>query len=323
MGHDPRRPGSPRHLPLVVIAGPDEPWFSAVMTTLTTADAMNLFRTAPERHVDVGAGQVAYRRVGTGPDVLFVHGWPVSGATYRGLLPHLADHVTCHVIDLVGAGQSRFDRTTRIDVAQHIASVRHVVEALDLDDVAVVGHDSGGMIARHALAGDSRLRAMALVNTEQPPGVDWRFKQFLVMAKLPGFERMLAWAGMRRGLRRNRFLLGDCFTDRKLLDGAFEEFFLAPLRDDPERRWAAGKLIRSFDLQYVAELAEVHSRITVPVQLVWGEDDPFFPVGQAREMVATFPDARLHVVSDAKLFVHEERPDEVAEAILPTLLGTR
>ena len=67
----------------------------------------------PDRFLDVGAGEVAYRRVGTGPDVLFVHGWPVSGATFRTLLPHLADHVTCHVIDLPGAGSSRFTPTRR------------------------------------------------------------------------------------------------------------------------------------------------------------------------------------------------------------------
>ena len=61
----------------------------------------------------------------------------------------------------------------------------------------------------------------------------------------------------------------------------------------------------------------------MPVQLVWGEGDPFFPLAWAREMVDTFADARLHVVAEAKLFAHEERPAEVAEAILPTLLGTR
>lgn len=292
------------------------------MTTLTATEAADLFRTAPDRHLDVGAGEVAYRRVGTGPDVLLVHGWPVSGATFRGLLPHLAPHVTCHVIDLVGAGDSRFDRTTPISVAQQIDNVRKVMDALDLEDVAVVGHDSGGMIARHAVAGDPRLRAMALVDTEQPQGLSWRFKQFLMMTKLPGFMRMMAWAAMRRGLRRNPFLLGDCFADRTLLDGEFEQFFLAPLRDDLERRWAAGQLVRSFAPRYVTALAEIHSKITVPVQLVWGEKDPFFPLAWTREMVATFPDARLHVVPDMKLFVHEERPAEVAEAILPTLLGT-
>ena len=74
------------------------------MATLTDTDASDLFRGEPDRYLDVGAGEAAYRCVGTGPDVLFVHGWPVSSATFRKLLPHLVDHVTCHVIDLPGAG---------------------------------------------------------------------------------------------------------------------------------------------------------------------------------------------------------------------------
>ncbi len=40
-------------------------------------------------------------------------------------------------------------------------------------------------------------------------------------------------------------------------------------------------------------------------------------------MVGTFPDARLHVVEGASLFVHEERPEDVAQALLPVLLAGR
>lgn len=185
--------------------------------------------------------------------MLLVHGWPVSGATFRRLLPHLAPHVTCHVIDLVGSGHSRFDRSTPIDLARHIVSIERVVDALGVNELAVVGHDSGGMMARHAMAGDPRLRAMALIDTEQPQGFNWRFRQFLAMTRLPGFETMFAWVVMRRWLRRNAFLLGDCFEDRTLLDGEFEE--------------------------------------------------------------------SLCVIPSARLFSHEERPAEVAQAILPTLLG--
>ena len=48
--------------------------------------------------------------------------------------------------------------------------MRRVVDLLDLGDVAVVGHDSGGLIARHAMAGDPRLRALGLIDTEQSTG---------------------------------------------------------------------------------------------------------------------------------------------------------
>jgi len=293
------------------------------MRTLTTAGASELFRREPDRFLDVGAGEVAYRRVGTGPDVLFVHGWPVSGATYRTLLPHLSAHVTCHLIDLPGAGSSRFTPDTTLTVDQHISSVRRVVDLLDLNDVAVVGHDSGGLIARHAMAGDPRLRAMGLINTEQPHGLSWRFKSFLSIRHVPGAAAALGWVVGQRRLRSNPFVLGGAFADSSLLDGEFAEFFLEPLHQVPARRDAALRVLRSFDRQHVRDLAEVHRRIDVPVQLVWGDLDPFFPLQWAREMVGTFPDAQLAVVSGAGLFSHEERPTEVADALLPILLGTR
>lgn len=291
------------------------------MSTFTAADAADLFRAAPSRYLDVGEGEAAHRQVGTGPDVLFVHGWPVSGATFRLLLPHLVDHVTCHVIDLPGAGSSRFGADTVLTVDQHIASVRRVVDELGLDEVAVVGHDSGGMIARHAMAGDPRLRAMGLINTEQPHGLSWRFRLFLGGRSLPGFGAGLGWVAGRPRLRRTPLVLGDAFADSSLLDGEFDEFFLRPLNQDRARLDAAMRVLRSFDVDHVHALAEVHRRIDVPVQLVWGDQDPFFPLPWAQEMVGTFADARLAVVPGAGLFSHEERPAEVAAALLPVLVG--
>jgi len=292
------------------------------MTTLTPAEATEAFRRTPDRFLDVGAGEVAYRRFGTGPDVLFVHGWPVSGATFRTLLPYLVDDVTCHVIDFPGAGSSRFDATTTITIDRHIETVRAVVDQLGLDAFAVVGHDSGGMIARHALAGDPRVRAWGLVDTEQPRGLSWRFRSFLLLQHVPGVAGILGWLMGNRTLRRSRLALGDAFADRSRLDGEFDELFLAPIHRIPVRREAAAQLLRSFDGRYVTMLGDLHRRIEVPVQLVWGEHDPFFPLDWAREMVGTFPDARLTVIDGAKLFVHEERPAEVAAALLPVLAGT-
>ncbi len=291
------------------------------MPALTTAAASDVFRREPDRFLDVGAGEVALRSVGQGPDVLFVHGWPVSGATFRTLLPHLVDHVTCHVIDLPGAGSSRFDADTPITVDRHIESVRRVVDLLGVGEIAVVGHDSGGMIARHALAGDGRVRAWGLVDTEQPHGLHWRFKAFLMMRHLPGVAPTLAWIMGQPRVRRNPLVLGKAFADAHRLDGEFDEFFLRPIHTIPARRDAAIRLLQSFDARYVRELADLHDRIEVPVQLVWGEQDAFFPVDWAREMVDTFADARLEVIPDAGLFSHEERPAEVAAALLPVLTG--
>ncbi len=293
------------------------------MTVLTPTAASELFRREPERFLDVGEGEIAYRRIGTGPDVLFVHGWPLSGATFRTLLPHLVDHVTCHLIDLPGSGSSRFTTDTKLSIRQHVVSVRRAVDLLELDRVAVVGHDSGGMIARHALARDPRVSGMGLINTEQSQGLSWRFKLFVGVRRAPGLGAALGWVAGQRRLRKAELVFGGAFADSSLLDGEFDEFFLQPLHDVPERRRAAAEVLRSFEPSMIRELEGLHALIHAPVQLVWGDQDPFFPLGWAQEMVGTFPDARLTVVEGAGLMAHEERPAEVAQALLPTLLGSR
>jgi pimeloyl-ACP methyl ester carboxylesterase len=291
--------------------------------SISAAGAADLFRREPVRFLDVGAGEVAYRTVGSGPDVLFVHGWPVSSATYRTLLPHLVDHVTCHLIDLPGAGSSRFTKDTPLSIQNHIHSVRRTIDLLNLSDVAVVGHDSGGLIARHAVAGDARVRAVGLIDTEQSTGLSWKFKSFIAGRRIPAFGALLGWLAGRPRLRRNRLVLGDAFADSALLDGEFDEFFLRPLHRSRTHRDATMQLLRSFDYQLVRDLGELHRKIDVPVQLVWGEQDRFFPVKWAKEMVATFPNAKLEVIGGAGLFAHEERPLEVAQALLPVLTATR
>ncbi|MFN8018675.1 MAG: alpha/beta hydrolase [Acidimicrobiales bacterium] len=288
---------------------------------MTEGEATDLFRAAPERFVELGDVAAAVRTVGRGPDVLFVHGWPVSGATFRQLLPHLVDHVTCHVLDLPGAGQSRFDAGSEVSVARHVESVRRALDEMVEDRCAVVGHDSGGLIARHAAAGHPKVRAFGLIDTEQPQGLNLRFKAFLAGRHLPGYGRALGWIAGQPRLRRNGLVLGKAFADRSLLDGEFDELFLQPLHRSPAHLDAAIRILQSFDVDLVAQLADVHRRIDVPVQLVWGEQDAFFPVAWAREMVGTFPDARLEVVPGAGLFAHEERPAEVAAALLPLLAG--
>jgi pimeloyl-ACP methyl ester carboxylesterase len=291
--------------------------------TITATAASDLFRAPPSQHLDVGHGAVAHRQVGSGPDVLFVHGWPVSGATFRTLLPHLADHVTCHVIDLPGTGSSRFESPTPIGVDNHITAVTRTIDALGLDDVALVGHDSGGLIARHAGVDDARVRAFGLIDTEHLPPLTWRFRSFLAARHLPGFGAGLGQVAGARRLRRNQLALGGAFADRSLLDGEFDELFLRPLHDSPELRGAAVRILKSFRARHLDELEAIHRRIAVPVQLVWGEHDIFFPPDRARAMVDSFADARLEVVRGAGLFSHEERPAEVAAALLPTLLGQR
>lgn len=49
------------------------------------------------------------------------------------------------------------------------------------------------------------------------------------------------------------------------------------------------KVLKSFDERCVKQLTEVHGRITVPVQLVWGDQDPFFPLAPSKSPPRSSP----------------------------------
>jgi len=267
-------------------------------------------------HLEIGSStRLAYRKTGAGPDVVLVHGWPLHGETFRAIVPRLQPHFTCHVIDLPGTGESEWTESTPITLRAHAAAVLRAIEALGLSRVAFVAHDSGGAIARLAAAElGARCFGLVLGNTEIPGYRPPALAAFVRLARLPGGTRLLPLVLRSRWLRRSALGFGGCFHDRRVIDGEFSTLFVEPLL--ASARAAAGQLalLRQFDWSVLDELAATHARITAPVSLLWGADDPWFPLARARGMVDQFPGgAELVELPRGKLFIHEERPDEWAE----------
>jgi hypothetical protein len=53
------------------------------MTVSACPLTVHNFQQAPPQWIEVDNAKLAYRRIGSGPDVLFVHGWPLSSSTWR------------------------------------------------------------------------------------------------------------------------------------------------------------------------------------------------------------------------------------------------
>lgn len=267
---------------------------------------------------DVGGTKIAYRRVGRGPAVVFIHGWPLSGITWRRLVSRLQDRFTCIVPDLPGSGSTPWSPTIRESFADLAALMHGFTETLELPRFALVGHDSGGAMARSvAAAAPDRVTAVALTNTEIPGHVATMVRVFQILLRLPGARRLFRALLGSEMYCRSRFGFGGCFSDRDLVMGEFHDACIAPLVRDPS---GAIAMLRAADLGFAHRLGPIHDRIVAPVLCVWGDRDPFFPVASARAMVdAWHGRARIEVVP-GKLFVHEERWEQVAALIEPFLL---
>jgi pimeloyl-ACP methyl ester carboxylesterase len=267
----------------------------------------------PHRFIDVGHSRIAYWKMGSGPDVVFVHGWPLHSATFRRIVPLLARHFTCHLIDLPGAGHTVCTPESPLAVKDHAATVRRVVDELGLSRYALVAHDSGGFVARLIASRDRRVTALVMGNTEVPGYVPWQIRFYAAAARLPFGPSTVRLTMRSRMIRESSLGFGGCFSDRALLRGDFHRLFVEPILGSAEYGARTLAMLEQMDLSDFDMLESLHRAIHAPVLLVWGDRDPFFPIAKARAMRDQFAGpAELRVLEGAKLFAHEERPEEFA-----------
>lgn len=261
--------------------------------------------------------RLAWWELGAGPTLLLVHGWPLHAATFRALAPRLAAHHRVVLVDLAGLGESSFDAFTDFRFEAHADRLAAFADAHLGPSFECIASDTGATVARLLAQRRPAVRRLGLLNTEipghRPP---WIRSYQAIFALGLGHAALGMMAGSRR-LLRSAMAFGGCFCELSHLDGEFHDLFVAPLANDGVRREGAMRYLRGVDWRTVDALAEVHRSLRCETQLIWGADDPTFPLARARAMATQFtPPAEVAVIDDAKLLVHEERPDEVARAWL-------
>src|SRR5689334_13310081 len=127
-----------------------------------TETASTFFDAAPLERVDTGDAILGLRRFGRGPALLLVHGFPLTGFTWRKVLPLLAPHFTCYVPDVAGKGDSQWSASTDFTWTGHARRLKALVDHLGLTEYSVVAQDTGGTVSRFlALEDPQRVKRLA------------------------------------------------------------------------------------------------------------------------------------------------------------------
>ncbi len=283
-------------------------------------DVLASLRGEPHAFVPAGPHRLAYRKFGQGPDLVFVHGWPLHSATFRALVPLLATRFTCHLFDLPGSGRTQSPDGAPVDLSSHATALRAAVDALGLRRYALIAHDSGGFSARLLAAEDPRVVALVSGDTEIPGHTPAVIKTLLLATKAPGGAELMRLSfplpdatplghGVRGMLHRPR-------GHRRRLPRAPDS---AAARRASRRGAPGGDPPFGRTPRWALCAARPMLRIAAPVLFVWGDADPIFPLEKARTMLPALRRARLEVLPGAKCFLHEERAPEFAALAAPFL----
>ncbi len=273
----------------------------------------------PIRDVSLPQGTVRYLDSdpgGTPSAVVLVHGLLVDGGLWDGVVERLAPTHRC-VVPALPLGCHELPLAAGADrspggVARLLADL---LEALGLDDVTLVGNDTGGalcqlLVTRHP----QRVGRLVLTNcdtyTDFLPPV---FRPLQWLAHAPAAFHAIMRPMRRRRLRNSPLGFGLLTVDP--LDAALGARWVDAFLADAGVREDALAFLRAVDpadtVQAAAEL-EAYDR---PVLFAWAPADRFFKLANAERLAAAIPDARVERIEDARTFVSLDRPDRVAELV--------
>lgn len=259
----------------------------------------------------VAAGVRSFARAeGAGETVLCLHGIPASSFLYRKLLPVLAAHGLRGVaFDLPGLGLAARPRTFAYTWTGLGAWSAAAVDALGLERFHLVVHDFGGPVGFELCAlMPERIRSLTILNT----GVDVeRFRRpwALELLARPPLSTVALRLLPRRAFRALMWRVG--IADRASTSTAEVDAWLALLRrEDGGRacvRMATGlERTRAKSARYAGAIRA----LSVPVQVLWGVEDPILEAGVEGASVARVAGVPLQPLP-GKHFLQED----CAEAI--------
>jgi pimeloyl-ACP methyl ester carboxylesterase len=268
------------------------------------------------KEVRLVPGPVRYRETGAGPAIVFVHGIVVNGDLWRKVVPLLADRHRCITPDWpLGAHELPMNDDADLSPPALGRLVARFLAELDLDDVTLVGNDTGGAIAQ-LVAADHGERVGRLVLTSCdsfehffPPL--FRYLQFV--HRLPGGIALIGNSLRPRPLRRLPIALG--WLSKKRIDRDVEDSYLRALLGNRAVQRDFKKVLAGVDRKHTLAAAEKLRSFRKPALIAWAADDKVFPVKDAERLAGTLPDARLELVEDSFTFVPEDQPERLAALI--------
>jgi pimeloyl-ACP methyl ester carboxylesterase len=267
--------------------------------------------------VTLSSGAIHYEMSGPsdGRPVVFIHGYAMGSSLWRPLSGRLAAQgLSCFAPTWpLGAHTTAMRGDAELTMEGISAMIGEFLEVLRLDDVVLVGNDTGGALAQIlATTSPERLGALVLTSCDAfehfPPPI---LKPLIAAAKAgPAFTAALQ--PLRTRIGRQRAYGGLAYAD---IDPLASEWLEAPLHDNRIRA-DLRRFTASLKRQSTVHAAERLPGFTRPALVAWSADDTFFPVEDGRRLAAALPNSRLAVIQDAKTFSMIDQPDALAEMIL-------
>jgi pimeloyl-ACP methyl ester carboxylesterase/putative sterol carrier protein len=249
------------------------------------------------RDVPVGRQRISTLTMGSGPDVLLLHGLGGTRASLLETAATLSTRYTVHAPDLPGFGSSAKPATGRYNAAWFADCMLGLLDALDVDHAHVVGNSMGGRIAiEMALQRPDRVSALGLLC----PAVAWIRRGFHPIVRLLRPELGMLPHNLNRGMVASQF--SSLFYDRDRLDPAVGDLMVDEFR----------RIYHSAGARY----AFLASARNIYLEAPHGRRGGLIPAAFSRQVRKWLPTAEQVILPDCGHVPQVERPRETNELLM-------
>jgi pimeloyl-ACP methyl ester carboxylesterase len=266
--------------------------------------------------VTLNAGTIHYETTGSsgGRPVVFIHGYSMGSSLWRPLSERLAARGLFCVAPTwpLGAHTEPMRGGSELTMEGIAAMVGESLDALALEDVVLVGNDTGGAIAQLvATSAPERLGALVLTSCDAfehfPPPI---LKPFIVAAKAgPAFDAAIQPLRTRFGRKRGFGALAHADIDDLVVE------WVEPALTDRRVRNDLRRFTVSLNRETTVAAAAQLPQFTKPALVAWSADDAFFPSEDGQRLAQALPNGRLEVIENARTFSMIDQPDRLANLI--------
>jgi 2-hydroxy-6-oxonona-2,4-dienedioate hydrolase len=255
----------------------------------------------------VDAAGIRTRRLyaGTGPDVVFLHG--TSGhleAFTRNFVAHVDAGYRCHAIDMLGhgyTGKPDYD----YEIPNYVRHLTSVLDALALDRVNLAGESLGGWVAAvFAAENPDRVTSLQLIaagGTKANPEVMERIKSSTL--------RAVTTDDIELTRQRLNLLMHDpaANVSDELVEVRHRIYHAPDFVENVDHLLCLQNMeVRQRNLLRADTLAKLGD---IPTLVIWGNQNPFGDVPEARKMHEDIPNSRLELFDNCGHWPQHEQAD--------------
>src|ERR1700738_3118868 len=275
---------------------------------------MNGKKSSPiQRSVQTPSGRISYTEQGTGPVAIFVHGVLLNGYLWRHQLGELSDIRRTIAVDLLAHGDTEISADQDVSVTANAKMLAEFLDALHIDQVDLVGNDSGGGISQiFAALYPERVRSLTLTNCDThdnwPPEA---FKPFVAMVGAGGLRGTLEAMLSNKAMYRSPEALGPAYERPAEVTDETIETYLRPFVASFQRTRDLDRLVLAFENKHTVAIGPKLKTLKAPTLIVWGTDDVYFNVKWSHWLADAIPGTKRRVeFNGARIFFPEERSEE-------------